>query len=122
MQELSGLLAAGSCAPAAPPLSTIRPALKDLVSYVIPQVASEWYNVGLQLDLEPYVLNEIENKDHQPRRMFDKWLQGPSCSWQSVLNAVEKACGRRPMEDIQAAVLESIASAQSTGQHLGYRV
>jgi len=80
LQELSGLLAAGSCAPAAPPLSTIRPALKDLVSYAIPHVASEWYNVGLQLDLEPYVLNEIENKDHQPRWMFDKWLQGPSCS------------------------------------------
>ncbi len=115
-------MAAGSCVPAAPPLSTIRPALKDLVLYVIPRVASEWYKVGLQLDLEPSFLNEIENKDHQPRRMFDKWLQGPSCSWQSVLNAVEKACGSRPMEDIQADVLESIASAQSTGQHLGYRV
>ena len=78
--------------------------------------------MGLQLDLEPYVLNEIENKDHQPRRMFDNWLQGSSCSWQSVLNAVEKACGRKPMEAIRADVLESITSAQSTGQHLGYRV
>ena len=112
-------MAAGSSAPAAPLLSTNRPALKDLVTYVVPRVASEWYNVGLQLDLEPYVLNEIENTDHQPRRMFDKWLQGSSCSWQSVLNAVEKACGRKPMEDIRADVLESITSAQSTGQHLG---
>ena len=99
------------------PLSTFRPTLKDLVCYAVPRIAAVWYDVGLQLDLEPDVLDEIEKKSDQPRRMFAKWLQGPSCSWQSVLNAVEKTRGRKPMEDICAAVVESIKGVRSAGQH-----
>ena len=100
------------------PLNTIRPALKDLVCYAVPRIAAVWYDVGLQLDLEPDVLDEIEKeKSDQPRRMFAKWLQGSSCSWQSVLDAVEKTRGAKPMEDIHADVVESIRKAQSTGQH-----
>ena len=100
------------------PLSTIRPALKDLVCYAVPRIAAVWYDVGLQLDLEPDVLDEIEKeRSDQPRRMFAKWLQGSSCSWQSVLDAVEKTRGAKPMEDIHADVVESIRKAQSTGQH-----
>ena len=100
-----------------PPLSTIRPSLKDLVCYAVPRIAPEWYNVGLLLDLEPDVLNEIEKEmSDRPRKMFDKWLQGPSCSWQSVLNAVEKIRGAKPMNDILTAVVESIKAAQSTGE------
>ena len=99
-------------------LSTIRPALKDLVCYAVPRIAAVWYDVGLQLDLESDVLDEIEKeKSDQPRRMFAKWLQGPSCSWQSVLNAVKKTRGAKPMEDICAAVVKSIEGAQSAGQH-----
>lgn len=103
---------------AVPLLSTIRPNLKDLVFYAVPRVAPAWYDVGLHLDVEPDVLDGIENEraDH-PRRMFAKWLQKSSCSWQSVLNAVEKARGTKPMEDIQAAVVQSIKAAQSSGEH-----
>lgn len=39
-------------------ISTIRPTLKDLLDFV----AAVWYNVGLQLDLEPHVLDEIETE------------------------------------------------------------
>ena len=101
-----------------PPLSTIQPTLKDLVFYAVPRVAPAWYDVGLQLDIEPDVLDEIEKEraDHS-RKMFTKWLKGSSCSWQSVLNAVEKARGAKPMEDIRAAVVESIKAAQSSGEH-----
>ena len=100
------------------PLSTIRPALKDLVCYAVPRIAAVWYDVGLQLDLEPDVLDEIEKeRSDQPRRMFAKWLQGSSCSWQSVLDAVEKTRGAKPMEDIRAAVVESFKGAESAGQH-----
>ena len=99
------------------PLSTIRPSLKDLVRHAVPRIAPAWYDVGLQLDLEPDVLDEIEKKSDQPRKMLAKWLQGSSCTWQSVLNAVEIIRGGKPMEDIRAAVVESITGAQSTGQH-----
>ena len=100
-----------------PPLSTIRPTLKDLVCYAVPRVAPAWYDVGLQLDLEPDVLDEIEKeKSDQPRKMFAKWLKRSACSWQSVLKAVEKIRGAKPMEDIRTAVWESLRSAESTGQ------
>ena len=104
-------------------LSTSRPSLKDLVTHVEPRIASVWYNVGLQLDLEPDVLDGIAAEwQDQPRKMFAKWLQESSCTWQSVFTAVEKARGTKAMEDIQAAVVESIRGAQSTGQHLPYHV
>ena len=97
-----------------PPLSTIQPTLKDLVCYAVPRVAPAWYDVGLQLDLEPDILDEIEkDKSDQPRRMFAKLLQGSSCSWLSVLNAVEKIRGTKPMEDIQTDVVESLKHAQT---------
>ena len=91
------------------PLSTIRPALKDLVCYAVPRIAAMWYDVGLQLDLEPRVLDEIEReRPEQPRKMFAKWLQGSSCSWQNVLDAVKRICGAKLMEDIYADVVESL--------------
>ena len=75
------------------------------------------------MDLEPDVLDEIEkDKSDQPRKMLAKWLQGSSCTWQRVLNAVENIRRGKPMEDIRAAVVKSIAGAQSTGQHLAHHV
>ena len=91
------------------PLSTIRPTLKDLVCYAVPRIAAVWYDVGLQLDLEPYVLDEIEKeRSGHPRKMFAKWLQGSSCSWQNVLDAVKRICGAKLMEDIHVDVVESL--------------
>ena len=99
------------------PLSTIRPALKDLVRFAVPRIAAVWYDVGLQLDLEPYVLDEIEKeRSGHPRKMFAKWLQGSSCFWQNVLDAVKKICGAKPMEDVRAAVVESFEGAAISGQ------
>ena len=103
---------------AVPPLSTIRPTLRDLVRYAVPRVAPAWYNVGLQLDIEPDVLDEIEKEraDHS-RRMFARWLNGPPRFWQSVLDAVEEVRGVKPMEEIRSAVVESIKAAQSSGEN-----
>ena len=57
------------------PLSTIRPSLKDLVCYALPRIAPAWYDVGLQLDLQPGVLDETEKeKSDQPRKMLAKWF------------------------------------------------
>jgi len=61
--------------------------------------------VGLQLDLEPHVLDDIEaGKSSEPRKMFSKWLQRSDCSWQKVLDAVKSTCGAKPMEDIRSAL------------------
>ena len=91
-------------------LSTIRPTLKDLVRFVAPRIGAVWYDVGLQLDLEPHVLDGIETeKSGGPRKMFNKWLQGSDCcSWQMVLDAVRNICGAKPMEDIRTAVIEAL--------------
>ena len=102
-------------------LSASRPSLKDLVTHVVPVISSAWYNVGLQLDLDHYFLNGIEKEQQdQPRKMFDKWLQGSSCTWERVFKAVKDTFGTAPMEEIQAAVVESIRGAQSTGQHIAH--
>ena len=77
-----------------------------------PRIAAVWYDVGLQLDLEPYVLDGIETeKSDGPRKMLNEWLQRSDCSWQKVLDAVRKVCGAKPMEDIRTAVLEALLSA-----------
>ena len=90
-------------------LSTIRPTLKDLACFVAPRIAAVWYDVGLQLDLEPHVLDGIEKENSDgPRKMFNKWLQGSDCSWQRVLDAVRSVCGAKPMEDIRTAVVEAL--------------
>ena len=90
-------------------LSTVPPTLKDLVRFVAPRIAAVWYDVGLQLDLEPHVLDEIEaEKSCGPRKMFSRWLQGSSCSWQSVLDAVKNTCGVKPMQDIRKAVEDAL--------------
>ena len=90
-------------------LNSISPTLKDLVKFVAPRIAAVWYDVGLQLDLEPHVLDDIETeKSGGPRKMFNKWLQRSDCSWQKVLDAVKSTCGAKPMEDIRTALEEAL--------------
>ena len=43
-------------------LNAISPTLKDLTNFVVRRIAAVWYNVGLRLDLEPNVLDEIETE------------------------------------------------------------
>ena len=90
-------------------LNAISPTLKDLVEFVVPRIAAVWYDVGLQLDLEPHILDDIEaEKSGGPRKMFNKWLQRSDCSWQKVLDAVKSTCGTKPMEDIHTALEDAL--------------
>ena len=84
--------------------------MKHLLDFVAPRIAAVWYNVGLRLDLEPHVLDEIETeKSDRPRKMFNKWLQrSGDCSWQKVLDAVKETCGEKAMEDIGTALEEAL--------------
>ena len=52
--------------------------LADVHHNVTPLVVSQWYNLGLELGVEPYVLEIIEGGRMKPeectREMFRRWL------------------------------------------------
>ena len=90
-----------------------KPTLKDIVCIAVPRVAPKWYDIGLALDVQSFVLDTIAQEQKcpdQPRSMLVKWLQGSpgtgsqARTWQSVLNAVGTICGTEAVEDIETAV------------------
>ena len=90
-----------------------KPTLKDVVCFAVPRVAPKWYDLGLALDINPFVLDGVahqQEKADRPREMFAKWLEGSpgtGCqprTWQTVLDAVGMICGSAAMEDIRTAV------------------
>ena len=70
-----------------------KPEMKDLANEVIPRVCSKWRDLGLQLNLEYCVLDEIE-VDHQKSaerctNMLAKWLsQDAGASWSTLVAAL----------------------------------
>ena len=90
-----------------------QPTLKDVVCHAVPRVAPKWYDLGLALDVQPFVLDGVahqQEKADRPREMFAKWLEGSPGTgsqprtWQTVLDAVEMICGLAAAEDIRTAV------------------
>ena len=90
-----------------------QPTLRDVVCFAVPRVAPKWYDLGLALDVQPFVLDTISQQQKcpdQPRVMFVKWLEGSPGTgsqprtWESVLTAVEMICGTAAMENIRTAV------------------
>ena len=90
-----------------------QPTLKDVVCFAVPRVAPKWYDLGLALDVKPFVLDTIFQQQKcpdQPRTMLVKWLEGSPGTgsqprtWQTVLDAVGMICGSAAMEDIRTAV------------------
>ena len=79
-------------------MSTTRqkPQLQDLISDV---QTTEWYHLGLQLDVDSFKLRQIQvdarrNQDHLTL-MFETWLRVcENPSWQDVVQAL-KAIGER---------------------------
>ena len=73
-----------------------EPHLRELISYVH---TTEWYRLGLQLDVDSFKLHQIgkdakENQEHLTL-MFEAWLQVcENPSWQDVVQAL-KAIGER---------------------------
>ena len=73
-----------------------KPQLRDLISIV---QTTEWYCLGLQLDVDSFKLCQIgkdarENQEHLTL-MFEAWLQvSENPSWQDVVQAL-KAIGVR---------------------------
>lgn len=80
---------------------------------------SDWYNVGLELDLEPGVLSTIRsdypNKQKaQQREMFDTWLkEDTEASYPKLIHALqqlhENACAKHLEELIATESKNSLS-------------
>ena len=74
----------------------LKPSMKDLANEVIPTVCPMWRDIGLQLNLDISILNEIRANCQGDVRecctvMFDKWLkQDTDASWHGVLDACRR--------------------------------
>ena len=83
-----------------------KPTLKDLVSYVVPLIATpKWCNIGLELGIEPFKLETIggctqEDFESYCYAMFSSWLNGEpgtggeKKTWAVVIAAVESVKGK----------------------------
>ena len=90
-----------------------QPTLRDIVCCVVPRVTPKWYDVGVVLDVQSFVLDGIVH-DHrstdQPRTLFVKWLyKSPGTgsqarTWKSVLEAIGIICGQGTVAEICTAV------------------
>ena len=64
-----------------------------------------WYNVGLQLDLEEEDLDKIENSNQdsgsQQREMFRLWLRsGANITYDTILTALFRANEKKAVTDL----------------------
>ena len=72
-----------------------KPEIKDLYKYVVPKWASQWRELGTQLDVAQHLMNIIERdypKDCKGCciKLFSDWLDSnPSASWGDVITAVD---------------------------------
>ena len=83
--------------------------MKDLNRYVIRKYATDWYNIGIELGLEPHELDIIENDNHQRtvncfQKTLTNWLNSNTnnATWKTLetaLTNVKRAkCGLDPIE------------------------
>ena len=67
-----------------------RPKLRDLVNAV--RRVTDWYDLGLQVDLPEEILNEIRSdpdSSHHKTLMLSKWLDyDTAASWQKLADAL----------------------------------
>ena len=76
-------------------MSSNRPTLRQLVP-VLSKTAHLWYDLGIQLDIDPDVLQTIRKSknfeaDDCMRGMLEKWLQKyPERGWDDIVRALEE--------------------------------
>ena len=80
-----------------------KPQLRDLISDV---QTTEWYHLGLQLNLDNFKLDQIQvdarrNQEHLTL-MFEAWLRvSENPSWQDVIRALKAIGERRVAAELQ---------------------
>ena len=82
-----------------------------LTELVVPKMATKWFEMGLQLGIDPKELKIIEKDDKNCKdactKMFMEWLdnvQDTEKSWRKVLDAL---CSQSVRENALAKTLES---------------
>ena len=83
--------------------------MRDLSRHVLLEVATRWYDLGLELfdaKYEKYL--EIIDEDNRSvesccRKMFSKWLESKQASWDQLINALKTI-----EMDILASKVESL--------------
>lgn len=94
-----------------------KPTLRKLYELVVHSVASSWYEVGLYLDVNYAVLDNIIGSTStsvtaQCEDMLKRWLMRADRtgqkdrSWETLLDAVALSSGKKHAEDIKHRVLQ----------------
>ena len=88
----------------------IIPTLKELVMEVTPIAASKWYDIGVQLNLDYWVLDSIQADFLRSRdcciEVFKSWLsRDTEASWSSLITALNSKTVNEPQ---LAASLEAV--------------
>ena len=73
-----------------------KPPIKEMANHVVPMFASKWKRLGIQLNIEEHLLQNIE-KDHANdcegccSKMLTEWLDmNTDASWGILINALDK--------------------------------
>ena len=85
--------------------------MKNLNRYVTTRYATDWYDIGLELDLELDVLEIIKKDNPQQsvtcfRKTLDKWLKlnGDNATWKAlevaITNAHRATLNLGPVDDV----------------------
>ena len=84
--------------------------MKDLNRYVTRKYASDWLDIGIELELDLDVLNIIESDNPQKcvaclRNTLDKWLKlNTDATWKTleiaITNVNRSKLGMNPVDDV----------------------
>ena len=109
-----------------PPSSSVDPLRGELLSSkptavlllkkVVPAIAQEWLQIGVNLEMEVALLKTFKPASHDLKlcclEMFECWLQGSRGTgesprtWFTVLSAVRECLGHDVADGIERALLE----------------
>lgn len=77
-------------------LENEKPLLSEMDSYIVPRYASKWKRLGIHLNIEPHLLQNIEKNNPNDCEasctdMLIKWQEmNKSTSWGDLISALDK--------------------------------
>ena len=70
--------------------------LRDFNNHINPKISTKWYDLGLQLGIKDYTLDEIKHNHRDEartccRETIRRWLQnaGSAATWNNLIQALE---------------------------------
>ena len=100
------------------PDRTGRLKMRDLQLLVVPRVAAQWYELGLELGFRDFRLDTIRsnygNTEDHSRELFSVWLNGERFSgdrprtWEVLLDAVKRVVGSEVVDEIECELSKGV--------------